>query len=63
MQQDMTQKKYIVPQIVVVELEGPILMSTASAESGGANTGGGSVGDDTEDLSTTRRGTWGNLWD
>lgn len=58
----MTKKKYIAPQIVVVEQEPPTLMLTASGETGGVGSGGGPVGDGTEDLSNRRRGEWGNLW-
>lgn len=46
----------------IVELDAPGLILAASGETGSAGTGGGTVGDDTEDLSTTKRGTWGDLW-
>lgn len=46
----------------IVELDAPQLILAASGETDSTGTGGGSVGDDTEDLSTTRRGTWGDLW-
>ena len=59
----MIKQKYIVPRVEIVEIVAPQLMLVASGETGGVGSGGGSVGDDTEDLSTTRRGTWGNLWD
>ena len=58
----MAKKKYIAPQIDVVELETPVLMLMASGETGGVGSGGGPVGDGTEDLSNRRRGEWGNLW-
>lgn len=48
----------------IVELDAPQLILAASGETDSTGTGGGPpVGDETEDLSTTRRGTWGNLWD
>lgn len=59
----MTKKRYIAPQLEIVTLDTPVLMLTASGETGSAGTGSGSVGDETEDLSTRRRGTWGNLWE
>ena len=58
----MTKRKYIAPRMEIVELDAPQLILAASGETGSAGTGGGYVGDETEDLSTTKRGTWGNLW-
>ena len=58
----MTKQKYIAPQMEIVEFDAPQLILAASGETTGAGTGSGSVGDETEDLSTTKRGTWGNLW-
>ena len=58
----MTKQKYIAPRMEVIELEVQETILVASGETGSAGTGGGSVGDETEDLSTTKRGTWGNLW-
>ena len=46
----------------IVELDAPQLILAASGETDSTGTGGGSVGDDTEDLSNRRRGEWGNLW-
>lgn len=51
-------KKYIAPQIEVVEIEASQVLS-ASAEDipvGGDGTSGGDA------LSNRHRGTWGNLW-
>ena len=60
----MTKRKYIAPRMEIVELDDPQLILAASGETDSTGTGGGPpVGDETEDLSTTRRGTWGNLWD
>ena len=60
----MTKRKYIAPRMEIVELDAPQLILAASGETDSTGTGGGPpVGDETEDLSTTRRGTWGNLWD
>ena len=59
----MIKQKYIAPRVEIVEIGAPQLMLVASGETDSTGTGGGSVGDDTEDLSTTRRGTWGDLWD
>ena len=57
-------KRYIAPQMEVLELETTQLMLTASGETGSAGTGGtvGGSGDGTPDLAPNRRGTWGNLW-
>lgn len=59
----MTKQIYIVPRIEVVELEAQQSILAGSEETGSSNVGSGSVGDGTEDLSTARRGTWGNLWE
>ena len=59
----MTKKKYIAPQMGIEELDTPQLMLSISGDTGKEGTGGGEAGDDTEDLSTRRRGTWGNLWE
>ena len=58
----MTKQKYIAPRMEVIELEVQETILVVSGETGSAGTGEGSVGDETEDLSTTKRGTWGNLW-
>ena len=59
----MTKQQYIAPRMEIVELDAPGLILAASGETGSAGTGGGSVGDETEDLSNRRRGGWGNLWE
>lgn len=58
----MTKQIYIVPRIEVVELETQQSILAGSEETGSSNVGSGSAGDGTEDLSTARRGTWGDLW-
>ena len=58
----MTKQQYIAPRMEVIELEVQETILVVSGETGSAGTGGGYVGDETEDLSTTKRGTWGNLW-
>lgn len=37
-------------------------MTTTSGEQGSAGVGGGSVGDETDDYTNGRRGSWGDLW-
>ena len=59
----MTKQIYIVPRIEVVELEAQQSILAGSEETGSSNVGSGSAGDGTEDLSTARRGKWGNLWE
>ena len=60
----MIKQKYITPRVEIVDIDVPQSMLVASGETDSTGTGGGPpVGDETEDLSTTRRGTWGNLWD
>ena len=58
----MTKQIYIVPRIEVVELEAQQSILAGSSETDTSGSGSGPVGDDTEDLSTARRGTWGDLW-
>ena len=60
----MMKKRYITPQMEVLELETPQLMFATSGETGSTGTGGtvGGSGQGTPDLATGRRGTWGNLW-
>lgn len=58
----MTKQKYIAPRMKVIELEVQETILVVSGETGSAGTGGGSVGDETEDLSNRRRGEWGDLW-
>ena len=54
--------KYKNPEIVVVELESSPLMTVVSGEQGSAGVGSGSAGNETPDLSTQKRGEWGNVW-
>ena len=58
----MMKKRYITPQIEVLELETTQLMLTASGETSSSGTGSGSADDTSPDLATDRRGSWGNLW-
>ena len=58
----MMKKRYITPQMEVLELETPQLMSATSGETGSVGTGGGSADDTSPDLATGRRGSWGDLW-
>ena len=46
----------------VLELETPQLMFTTSRETSSLGTGSGSADDTTPDLATSRRGSWGDLW-
>ena len=55
-------KGYKKPTALAVELETEFIMTTTSAEQGGANVGNKPVGGNTPDLSGNRRGEWGNLW-
>ena len=59
----MMKKRYITPQMEVLELETPQLMFTTSGETSSSGTGSGSADDTTPDLATGRRGAWGNLWE
>ena len=52
----MEKKKYVAPECVVVELEGPVYMQSGSIEE---NPG---TGDDFELEGNRHRGEWGNLW-
>ena len=52
-------KQYIKPEVNVEE----ILPVTMLAASGGMDVGDKVYGDDNDVASTTRRGTWGNLWE
>lgn len=56
-------KQYVKPVIEAIEVEYESLMTTASGETTGAGTGGGTVGDETPGLSNSHRGSWGSLWD
>ena len=55
-------KEYEKPVAESILLEIESIMTTASAEQGNANVGNKPVGGNTPDLSGTRRGEWGNLW-
>ena len=55
-------KEYNSPSEESVLLETESIMTTASAETDGANVGNKPVGGNTPDLSARGRGEWGNLW-
>ncbi|MBR5455623.1 MAG: hypothetical protein IKU76_01570 [Bacteroidaceae bacterium] len=55
-------KEYKSPLVAAVYLDSEPIMTTASAEQGGANVGNKPVGGNTPDLSGESRGQWGNLW-
>ena len=55
-------KEYNSPVVEPVQLEIEPIMTTTSAETGGANVGNKPVGGNTPDLSGGSRGEWGNLW-
>ena len=55
-------KEYKSPVAEPVLLEIESIMTTTSAETGGANVGDKPVGGNTPDLAGGRRGEWGNLW-
>ena len=55
-------KGYKKPSAFAVQLETEVIMTTTSAEQGSANVGNKPVGGNTPDLSSGRRGEWGNLW-
>ena len=54
--------EYKKPVAESVLLETKSIMTTTSAETGGANVGNKPVGGNTPDLAGTGRGEWGNLW-
>ncbi len=54
--------EYKKPSAESVLLEIESIMTTTSAETGGANVGDKPVGGNTPDLAGGRRGEWGNLW-
>ena len=54
--------EYKKPVAESVLLETESIMTTTSAETGGANVGDKPVGGNTPDLAGGRRGEWGNLW-
>ena len=55
-------REYKKPSAFAVQLETEVIMTTTSTEQGSANVGNRPVGGDTPDLSSGRRGEWGNLW-
>ena len=55
-------KEYKTPAAIAVRLETEPIMTTTSAEQGSANVGNKPVGGNTPDLSSGRRGEWGDLW-
>ena len=55
-------KGYKKPTAFAVQLETEVIMTTTSAETGGANVGDKPVGGNTPDLAGASRGQWGNLW-
>ena len=55
-------KGYKKPSAFAVQLETEVIMTTTSAETGGANVGNKPVGGNTPDLSNGSRGEWGDLW-
>ena len=54
----MNKKKYIAPQMEVIEMEVSLVLAASAEEIpvGGDGNGGGDA------LSNDRRGSWGNLW-
>ena len=55
-------KIYSSPRTINIELHSEPLMNVTSGEQAGAEVGSGSAGDKYPDLSGTRRGVWGDLW-
>ena len=55
----MEKKKYVTPECVVVELEGPVYMQSGSIEDIEEKPG---TGDGFELEGNRHRGEWGNLW-
>ena len=55
----MEKKKYIVPQMEVIEMEVSLVLAASAGDIsvGGDGNGGGDA------LSNRYRGSWGNLWD
>ena len=47
----------------VIEFDAPQLILSASGDTTTGSTGDSEAGDETEDLATRRRGSWGNLWE
>ena len=55
-------KEYKNPVAEPVQLEVEPIMTITSAETGSTGVGNKPVGGNTPDLSSGRRGEWGNLW-
>ena len=55
-------KEYKEPTALAVQFENEVIMTTTSAELGNAGVGNNPVGGNTPDLSSGRRGEWGDLW-
>ena len=55
-------KNYLNPEMSVITLVSEPIMNVVSGETDNVGTGEGSVGDDTEDLVSRKRGEWGDLW-
>ena len=55
-------KLYLKPNIETVEVEYETLMLPMSGEQGEVGTGDKPVGDEVEGLSSSRRDSWGSLW-
>ena len=55
-------REYKKPSAFAVQLETEVIMTTTSAETGGANVGNKPVGGNTPDLAGESRGQWGDLW-
>ena len=55
-------KEYRTPVADLVQLEIESIMTITSAETGSTGVGNKPVGGNTPDLSSGRRGEWGNLW-
>ena len=55
-------KEYKTPAAIAARLEMEPIMTTTSAELGNAGVGNKPVGGNTPDLSSGRRGEWGDLW-
>ena len=59
---DIMRKEYKNPVVEPVLLEVEPIMTITSAETGSTGVGNKPVGGNTPDLSSGRRGEWGNLW-
>ena len=59
---DIMRKEYKNPVVEPVQLEVEPIMTITSAETGSTGVGNKPVGGNTPDLSSGRRGEWGNLW-